>query len=277
MSIGEQQRNYHERENALPEQVHVLNRSWGILGTQERKKYYAWIEKWYEELYQNFLEKKITEKELQQQTIEWLTTQIETFRAFLLNTKGDLLLYLRDDEKDFNGGQFDKVGGHIGLSTLDTVIKQEIRQEIDLTPELVSRSEFKGLIANNEVTKKDLERTAFLRPEEYINNFISWRRRNKDNLLIPCLQKTTILFWYTNASLPLGSDGENQGVILRSKEKLQARMEKYPDLFTWDMHELGNRYYDKFVSLDKFMDDSDKSFTNFTLPIGENDPFNKKA
>ena len=169
------------------------------------------------------------------------TKAVEIVNVFLFNEAGEIILQKRSSSKNHNANLLDKaVGGHIVHGDgADYTVMVETIQELQV-PSLVLKNhkdfiKTLWLLSNYIATVAIVEKicTRLVKVKKIINN---------ESLLFA--NKTHIYFWIYAGSVK-NVDHEAKGILFYSLEELEEELEKYPDIFTSDMHLYTSEYKEK--------------------------------
>lgn len=175
------------------------------------------------------------------------TKAVEVVNVFLFNEWGEIILQKRSSTKNHNPNLLDKaVWGHlVHWDEPDYTVMVETIQELQV-PSLVLKSheDFNktlGLLKNYLWTIAIVERidTRLLQVKKIMN---------EQSILIA--NKTHVYVGVYGGSVK-NVDHEAKGILFYSLEELEEELEKYPDIFTSDMHFYFKEYRDKLY---KFRD-----------------------
>ena len=157
---------------------------------------------------------------------------VEVVHIFLFNTDGELLIQKRGKSKNHNPGLLDKsLGGHMKFGdTADYTAMVETVEELQ-TPSIVLRDPVD--FEKTRLLLKNYRQSIAIMKLLITDFFVLDKMINKE--IIPIVNKTHLYVGvYDGAVRP--SDKEASGVMWYSMDDLVEEMEKFPDLFTQDLH-----------------------------------------
>ncbi|MBC8494741.1 NUDIX domain-containing protein [archaeon] len=219
----------------MSEKLEIYDLNGTLLGLQDRHEFYKEIEAEYEQT------GKITKK-------------VKSIRLLLMNSKGNLYIQLRSDEKERNPGLFDKtIGGHLKVGhTWDLTVVKECHEELGFPAVVLTDEEFRMAF-----DATDLKIIGLVRKLEHMENFLSVNDLRKERFEQPFI--TTFYLGYYDGSINF-CDGESTGIQVYSLKKLQAAIKKNPAQFTEDLKFMIKRYKKFLVPPDKRGGETIKGF-----------------
>lgn len=172
------------------------------------------------------------------------TKAVEIVNIFLFNEAWDIILQKRSATKNHNPNLLDKaVGGHIvHWDDADYTVMVETIQELQV-PSLVLKSneDFKKTV---ELLKNYLSTIAIV--EKIDTRLVKVHKlMNGESILLA--NKTHLYIGLYGGSVK-NVDHEAKGILFYSLEELEEELEKYPDVFTQDMHLYFKEYREKMFS-----------------------------
>jgi isopentenyldiphosphate isomerase len=206
----------------MSEKLEIYDLDGKVLGVQDRAEFY-------EEARKDFAE------------TEQVMRQVKTVEFFILNSKGEIYIQKRSDNKDQNPGLYDKsVGGHVSAGeSSDLAFQRECAEEIGVNVKLVSEDKFEQAVLN-----EDLKTVCVCKEIDEQMGFMSLRiLPNGEHFIQPFFIK--VYFGYYNGQTEC-VDGESSEVRVLPLKELKKEITDNPEKFTQDVKVMIEKYAEYF-------------------------------
>lgn len=202
----------------MSEKLEIYDLEGKLLGVQDRAEFY-------EESKKEFAE---TGKVMR---------QVKTVEFFMLNSKGEIYIQKRSQDKGQNPGLYDKsVGGHVSEGeSSDLAFSRECAEEIGVNVKLVTEDKFEQAVLN-----EDLKTVCVCKEIDEQMGFMSRRiLPNGEYFIQPFFIKVYLGYYDGHTECV---DGESSEVRVISLEELKKEIAENPEKFTQDVKVMIERY-----------------------------------